>query len=424
MLVLLRTIAVSALLSLAVLASAASAAPRLIALGAGPNVNVLFSFDADNPGATTAVPVTGLGSSSLVGIDRRPADGLLYGLGVDGNAATLFRLEPTTGTASSVGSVTITSLTGASAYGVDFNPVSDRLRVVNDLASGVGNNVNNFRIRPAANLLAGIDSDLDFSGAPGSGSEVAIAHDRSVGASATTLFGVTAIGDMLVRQGGVDGTPSPNGGAISAIGPLGVDITANAGLDIDPTSGEAFAVFTVAGESSLYRVSLATGAATLVGKVGTGTVSFGGLTIDPPVAGPPPPAEPQLESLSLRPRAFATANIGGAILSKVRIGTTVSYSLSAAATTAFTVERKSTGRRVGKACKKLTRGNRDRKPCPLFKPLKAGFTHAGAAGANAFRFTGRIGGKALRPGAYRLVARAGSSSARTTFTVVPRGRTR
>jgi hypothetical protein len=31
------------------------------------------------------------------------------------------------------------------------------------------------------------------------------------------------------------------------------------------------------------------------------------------------------------------------------------------------------------------------------------FTHAGAAGANRFRFRGRIGGRALAPGRYRLV---------------------
>lgn len=424
--VLLRTIAVSALLSLAVLTSAASAAPRLIALGTGANVNVLFSFDADNPGATSAVPVTGLGSSSLVGIDRRPVDGLLYGLGVNGNVATVFGIEPATGTASSLGSATVNSITAATAYGIDFNPVSDRIRVVNDLGSGIGNNVNNFRLRTDGSI-AGIDTDLDFSAAPGSGSEVAIAHDRSVaGATATTLFGITAIGDQLVRQGGVDGVPSPNGGAIVPIGPLGIDITSNAGFDIDPTTGEAFAAFTSAGTSGLYRIDLTTGAATSIGKIGNGTIAFGGLTIvPPPVAlAPPPPAEPKLETLRLRPRTFRTANIGGAILSRARkapVGTTVSYTVSLAATVTFTVERRSVGRRVGKACRKQTRANRDRKPCPRFKPLKGSFSHVGAAGGNSFRFTGRIGGRALKPGGFRLVARAGASSQRVRFTIAAPG---
>lgn len=423
-LVLLRTVAVSALASLAVLTSAATAAPRLVALGTGADANVLFSFDAETPNATTAVPVTGLGLSTLVGIDRHPADGQLFGLGVSGNTTTMFRIDAASGAASVVGSASVNSLTGATAYGTDFNPVSGRLRVVNNLASGIGSNVNNFRLRQDNGAIAATDTDLDFSAVPGSSAEVAVAYDRSVaGATATTLFGVTAVGDLLVRQGGVDGVPSANGGMITAVGPLGVDITSNAGLDIDPASGVALAVFTAAGVSGLYRVDLATGAATLVGKVGSGSVSFAGLAIEPPPAvAPPPPPPLELQSLRLRPPSFATVNAGGAILSrarKPRIGTTVSYSVSAAALVTFSVERKSVGRKVGKACRKATPGNRKRKPCPLFKPVKGTFTHGGAAGANSFRFTGRPGGKALKPGAYRLVAGVGNSSLRVNFKIVP-----
>ena len=36
--------------------------------------------------------------------------------------------------------------------------------------------------------------------------------------------------------------------------------------------------------------------------------------------------------------------------------------------------------------------------------LKGSFTRAGLAGTNTFRFTGRLNGKRLRPGRYRLVA--------------------
>ena len=37
--------------------------------------------------------------------------------------------------------------------------------------------------------------------------------------------------------------------------------------------------------------------------------------------------------------------------------------------------------------------------------IKSGFAHSGAAGANSFKFSGRIGGKALAPGSYRLVGK-------------------
>lgn len=422
----LRTVVVAALLSLALLAGAAQAAPRITALGAGPNANILFSFDAGAPGAVTAVPVTGLGSIQLKGIDRRPSNGLLYGFANNGNASILYTIDPISGAAKIVGGATVNVIAGASAFGIGFNPVSDRLRVVDDLASdGAGSSINNFRVNPNDGSVAGADDDLDFTGVPGGAPLVALAYDRSVaGATATTAFGLTSGGDRLVRLGGVDGTPSANSGLLFDIGPLGVDISPNSGLDIDPATGEAFAVLQVAGVSGLYRIDLATGAATLVGPIGNGAFTFNSLAVEPPPPPgppPPPPVEPRLEALSLRPTKFAAANIGGAVLSRARkapVGTTVAYRLSAATAVSFAVERKSVGRRVGKACKKQNRGNRDRKPCPRFKPM-GGFPHTGSAGENSFKFTGRLRGRALKPGAYRLVARAGTSSQQAMFTILP-----
>ena len=71
---------------------------------------------------------------------------------------------------------------------------------------------------------------------------------------------------------------------------------------------------------------------------------------------------------------------------RARKGFKVSYSLSETARVAFTVEKK---------------GHDGR-----FRPVKGGFSKSGHAGANAFRFSGRIRRKALRPGTYRLVALA------------------
>ncbi len=56
--------------------------------------------------------------------------------------------------------------------------------------------------------------------------------------------------------------------------------------------------------------------------------------------------------------------------------------------------------------------------------LRGSFAHSGHAGANSFRFTGRLAGRRLTPGAYWLVARsvdsAGNRSAarRTRFRIV------
>jgi hypothetical protein len=131
----------------------------------------------------------------------------------------------------------------------------------------------------------------------------------------------------------------------------------------------------------------------------------------------------QIQSLSVAPRKFGVANVGGAIISakkkkRAPIGTTVTYSLSAAATTEFFVERRLPGRKVGKRCVKQTRANRTKKKCSRFKRLKGGFTHSGQAGQNRFKFSGRIAGKGLRPGRYRLVGKTGSVSKAASFKIV------
>jgi hypothetical protein len=416
------------LASCTALATPAAAAPGdLVALGVGANQNTLYRFSPGTPNTVASVPVTGLTpGTTLIGIDYRPANRVLYGMGVNGDVVSLFTIDPMTGAATPAGSATISSIVGATSFGVDFQPVSDRLRVVDNLASdGGGGNANNFRLTPEGKL-AGMDSDVSYSELSGGAANaplVAVAHDRNVaGATATTVFGIVSGGDRLVRLGGVDNTPSANAGTLYDIGSLGVNTSNNAGFDVSSITGAAFAVLEVAGVSGLYVVNLASGAATPVGAVGSGLVDFGGLAIEPlpPAVAPPPLLAPPpilaLTSLSLAPQAFRAANIGGAILSarkrKAPVGATVTYDVTLPATVEFSVLRLRKGRKVGKRCLKATRANRKWRPCVLApKPVKGSFSHSGAAGANSFKFTGRIGGKALLPGSYRLVGKAGAGTA-------------
>ncbi|HEY5977964.1 MAG TPA: hypothetical protein VIT85_08920, partial [Solirubrobacterales bacterium] len=137
----------------------------------------------------------------------------------------------------------------------------------------------------------------------------------------------------------------------------------------------------------------------------------------------PPPVAATITSLAVSPKAFKPRKRGGAIVSaaaalKAKAGTTIRYSLSAAAAIGFTVERALKGRRVGGKCQKQTAGNRAKKKCTRFKVLKGAFSHSGAAGPNSFRFSGRLRGKGLVPGKYRLVARTGDSVKRAAFRIV------
>jgi hypothetical protein len=71
----------------------------------------------------------------------------------------------------------------------------------------------------------------------------------------------------------------------------------------------------------------------------------------------------------------------------------------------FTIQTRQSGpkSRSG-ACVKQTRANRHAKRCKRLVVLGS-FTEHGNAGANRFHFTGRLNGRALRPGGYTLLAR-------------------
>jgi virginiamycin B lyase len=150
---------------------------------------------------------------------------------------------------------------------------------------------------------------------------------------------------------------------------------------------------------------------------GGGGGGGGGST--PPPAGQS--ATASVQSLSLSPRSFRAAKAGASVSAKV--GAKVTYRLSAAGSVKFTVQKETKGRKKGKKCVKETKRNRKAKKCKLYKAVRGSFTHSGKAGSNSFKFTGRVGGKSLKPGKYRLVATAGSSKSgvkQTSFKIVRR----
>jgi hypothetical protein len=131
-------------------------------------------------------------------------------------------------------------------------------------------------------------------------------------------------------------------------------------------------------------------------------------------------------SYRLSPPVFRAAARGASIARRRPVGTRVRYALSEPATVTFRVERAAKGRRVRGKCRRQTRRNRNRRRCVRHVTLAGSFTHQGRAGPNRFKFTGRLRGRKLRPGRYRLRARpvdaAGNASptARGKFRIVRR----
>jgi hypothetical protein len=128
----------------------------------------------------------------------------------------------------------------------------------------------------------------------------------------------------------------------------------------------------------------------------------------------------------LSPTVFRAAARGPSTAARRPIGTRVSYVLSERATVTFRVERAAKGRRVRGRCRRPTPRNRGHRPCRRYVLLAGSFRDAGEPGANRFRFRGRLRGRKLPRGSYRLRARpvdvAGNPSpvARRAFRIVRR----
>ena len=121
------------------------------------------------------------------------------------------------------------------------------------------------------------------------------------------------------------------------------------------------------------------------------------LVAPQPPLSPPDLVVPQLSQLTISPAAFRAK---GAVASAA-VGGTVRYRLSEPAAVAFSVERVLVGHRRGKRC---LAGPGQGQRCPRFRKVRGGVAATGAAGLNRVRFNGRLRGRALPPGRYRLVA--------------------
>ena len=102
--------------------------------------NQLVRFAGNTPGTVlSTIAITGLqGGESILAIDVRPATQALYALG---STSRLYVINPSTGAATQVGSAGAFTLSGTS-FGMDFNPVVDRIRVVSDTEQNLRLNPN------------------------------------------------------------------------------------------------------------------------------------------------------------------------------------------------------------------------------------------------------------------------------------------
>ncbi|MDB5890590.1 MAG: polymerase [Polaromonas sp.] len=259
-----------------------TSSPELVNVTVGDTVALtasghLLSFNRITPGTQVgSVAVVGLiGNETLLGIDVRPADNTLYGVGSIGN---IYKLNPANGQATFVSTLRaaagddrpLTALSGTT-FGVDFNPVADRLRVVSNTGQ-------NLRI----NVDTG-DATTDGVITPAGAAVSASAYTNSfAGTGSTRLFSLNSATHTLDLQ------DPPNNGTQVAGPPLGVASAAVNGFDIDARNNTGYAALTVGASTALYRINLSAAApaaaATLIGAIAGGETIRGLALVQPAAA--------------------------------------------------------------------------------------------------------------------------------------------
>lgn len=234
--------------------------------------NALLRFNSGTPGTITSnTPITGLQVGETIrGIDFRPATGDLYAVG---STSRLYTIDLMSGAATIVGTNPLTTTLAGTAFGVDFNPVPDRLRIVSDSGQ-------NLRVNPA-NAVTIVDGTLAYAaGDPNAGatpSIVASAYTNSYpGTTTTTLYNLDSDLNILVSQN------PPNAGTLNTIGALGADISDQSSLAITPDN-VAFASSSNGVTSTLYSVNLSTGATGSPTTIGVAESVVAIAVVSPPI---------------------------------------------------------------------------------------------------------------------------------------------
>lgn len=235
----------------------------------------LICFRVDEPGrAVTIGTITGFvgGETRMIGIDFRSSNNSLYGVG---NLGNVYIIDQQTAVARRTNSLTV-PLEGT-FFGVDFNPVPDRLRIISDTGQNLRHNVD-----PGGTTI--VDGRLSYTptgttprpdavGLTGA----AYTNNDTNPNTGTTLYDIDSNLDILATQ-----NPA-NAGDLQMVGALGVDTSPNVGFDIYTSENRFGAAMdnrgfasltssTNASQTGFFRIDLQTGAATFLGAFSTANV--------------------------------------------------------------------------------------------------------------------------------------------------------
>ncbi|MEA1834443.1 DUF4394 domain-containing protein [Methylobacterium durans] len=210
----------------------------------------LAHVDTTAKNVSKTVDISGI-SGRVLGIDVRPADGLLYAVVSDGSVVTV---DPATGKATPKSKLDTMLPEGVMAT-VDFNPVADRLRIIGSDGTNLRANVDDGKVTKDGQLRFA-ETDAMTGKTP---KVVAGAYTNSQkGTKETVLFDLDGSGALL-RQA------PPNDGVLNTVGMLGMKAEVIA-FDILADGKGGNQGWAMVGDT-LYRVDLTSGKGEMAAKI-------------------------------------------------------------------------------------------------------------------------------------------------------------
>ncbi|WP_051470905.1 hypothetical protein [Patulibacter minatonensis] len=294
---------------------------------------------------------------------------------------------------------------GGNVLGVDSNAGG---------AGGGGGGASDLRTveRAAAGSLGSRIVVAAGGGGSGGGNAGGSGGDASAATGGNGLAGVGATGG----SGGFGATPTAPGGVGAPVGALGLGGAANdTALKVDSGAGGGGGAGLFGGAGGLNGsgggVAGGGGGAGSSGTIATATdTQIVSSTDDPSVTLTFDDGSSDgviLDDLAATPRSFKAATSGGTnpASGSKKTGTTLSWDVSAPSLTTFTVYQPKPGRKVGDDCLAPKKGKAVAKKDRCTRPVEYGsFNHQDTKGENTVRFSGRLKGKKLAKGSYKLEA--------------------
>ena len=236
-----------------------------------PATTVLVSFLSSRPGTLLSyVPLRGQGLEQIIGVDVRPATGELYALTKE---SRLYTVDTVSGQLTPVNTTPLpVSYSAFGGVGLDFDPVTDTLRIVDAWRRNVVINPDTATVVFAANNL---DTSTDRL--------AGLAYDFPAdGTSARTAFALNVTRSLFGTVGGPGGVPPANTGEIFLRGPLACSLNTDA-VGFDIAAADRVGLMAVGavgnGSTTLCTVNLTTGRARSAGTIAAIGADLRGLAI-------------------------------------------------------------------------------------------------------------------------------------------------